>query len=162
MSVAGIQSTFASDHVGSTAATNALNYARTQQLSSSNLDVPSDVATLEQDGSSSVSSGSQGLTPVQKAYESLQQAGTNAVSKTDGPREFSGGPVRSRGVTTDPIQTHEPMPPILGSRVNLPNPIEVHDPMPPVHGSPTNLPGPTQFHDPLTPPTMGTTTSVLA
>lgn len=162
MSLAGIQSTFASDQVGSIAATSALKYARTQQLSSSNLDVPSDEATLQQGGNSSASSSSQGLNAIQKAYEFLQKAGTTTVAKPVGPDQFSGGPVRSRGVTTDPIQTHQPMPPIFGSGVNPPNPVEGHDPMPPVYGSPTNQPIPTQFHDPLDPPTPGATTSVLA
>jgi len=161
MSVAGIQSTFASDQVSSIAATNALKYSRTQQLSSSNLDVPSDEATL-QGGTSSTSGSSQGLTAVQKAYEFLQQAGTTAVPQPVGPDRFSGGPVRSKGVTADPIQTHEPMPPVLGPRTNLPNPIKAHDPLLPGPGSTTNLPIPTQFHDPLTPPTLGTTTSLLA
>jgi len=146
MSVGGIHSSFASDQFSSIAATNTLKYTRTQQLAegaaSSSLDVPSDGATFQQAGSSSASSTSNALTAVQKAYQSLQQADTTTAPKPVGPSQWSGGPVRSRGVTTDPIQTHEPMPPVFKS--------------------PTNLPIPTQFHDPLDPPPQGTTTSVIA
>jgi hypothetical protein len=179
MSVGGIQSTFASNQVGSIAATNALKYARTQQLSSSNLDVPSDEATLQQGGNSSASSSSQGLTAIQKAYEFLQQAGTTAVAKPVGPDQFSGGPVHSGGITTDPIEHHEPMPPILGphqfgggpvhSGGVTTDPIEHHEPMPPIFGphqfsgGPVQSKGvttdPIQTHEPM-PPVFGLGTNL--
>jgi hypothetical protein len=184
MSVSGIHSTFASGQVNSLSTSNSLNFARAQQFAQgaglSNLDAASDGATFEQSGSSSASSTSQGLSAAQKAYEFLQQNDVSAAANPVNPNQFSGGPVR-RGVSTGPIQEHEPMPPVYGSRTNLPNPIQ-HDPMPPVFGSPTaapnptrfhdpllpgpgttaNLPIPTQFHDPLDPPVLGTTTSVIA
>jgi len=161
MSVSGIANSLASAQTSAVALPIALRNPQTQKqdFASANLDASSDAATFQQlNGSSSASSISGNLTAVQKAYQSLQQiasdpTGTSVNPTNSAPRQISGGPVhRSFG---DPLRRQDPNP------VDLPNPIQGHDPMPPIFEPPAGGPNPVQTHDPM-PPVYSGTVSVVA
>ncbi len=162
MSVSGIVNSLVSGQTGAVALPIALKSAQTQKqdFASANLDAPSDVATFQQlSGSSPASAISGNLTAVQKAYDSLQRiaadpTGTNTVDPTNSdPKRASGGPVHR--TFEDPVRRHDV------TSVGLPNPIQTHDPMPPVWQPGPGLPNPVNTHDPM-PPVYRGTVSVVA
>ncbi|MGB9198752.1 MAG: hypothetical protein WCB53_17655 [Terriglobales bacterium] len=170
MSVSAIYGNMAGNQITSSAVSGAQKNVQSQQLESTSSYAPLDGDFFQQGTmtSSSTNLASGTLTPVQQAYQSLQQVSTdsgesNSTNLTSAPIQVSGSPARQLPVSANPvgpIEVHDPLLPVSPSPVG-PSPIQPHDPMPPVHRSGTNLPDPIRIEDPLT-PAESTTVSLIA
>ncbi|HTR27136.1 MAG TPA: hypothetical protein VMI10_24400 [Terriglobales bacterium] len=129
MSVSGISNNLATDQLNTLALSSLSRHV--QNSTTSNLDLPSDVVTLQ--SVNSASSG--GLNDVHKPYDGLGQIGDQPTALNrnlpDGLHESHGGPVRRFEGTPNPVQGHDPMPPVKEKHIATPNPIQQHVPMPP-------------------------------